>query len=123
MSFVHEDFFVSDGYSEEATIAAASGIHGELKFRFRPMMHGQREKWSEELQRTSQGAASSIMAKAIGEHLLSWSLPVEPKPDLVRTLRPQLLDKIYSTIAGYRPSDCADDNAGSFNEETDLKNS
>ena len=122
MSFVHQDFFLSDGYSEEATIAAAPGIHGELSFRFRPMMHSQREKWSEELQRTSQGEASNIMAKAIGEHLLSWSIPLDVKPDLLRTLRPSLLDKIYSTIAGYRPSDRAQDNAGSFDEAADLKN-
>ncbi|QDU76435.1 hypothetical protein Pan97_34840 [Bremerella volcania] len=122
MNFDHKDFFVSDGYSEEATIAAAKGIHGELRFRYRPMLHNQREKWAEDLQRTHQGETSNVMAKAIGEHLLTWSLPIDVKPDLLRTLRPQLLDKIYSTIAGYRPSDSADDNAGSFDEAADLKN-
>lgn len=103
--------FLDDGYTEKGYIAAEPGLHGALRFEFRPMLLAQRtpllDRW-EKLEPTKRDA---IMAEFVTPNLLSWSLTdargatVPISAANVLRLRPALQGKLVNVIMGLAAGD------------------
>lgn len=122
MSTNQPGYLIDDGYTQRSTIAAVPGVHAGMTFSFRPAIHEEREALSDAIQRARGGKISEVMHKAVLDHVVAWDAPLELKAEQVRRLRPSLIDKLYSSIIGMRPSDDPADDAHAFDEAADAKN-
>lgn len=108
-----EDPVIRDGFTQRGYVKAVEGLHGELKFNFRPMLPEEVEELEALRDTANQNNASKIRSK-IGEELAkrltSWSVQFEDKPAEisplnVRSLRTSLQTKVYNIVAGFAPTD------------------
>ena len=103
--------FIDDGYTEDGYLAAEKGFHGELSFRFRPMLPEQRDGIDQVTIKEGSVKGCKAIATAIANKVSSWSLKNAKGEDVPITpanagrLRPRLFDKLWAVIAGRMPSD------------------
>ncbi|MCC9608518.1 hypothetical protein LOC68_09870 [Blastopirellula sp. JC732] len=106
------DFFLDDGYFETGHISALDGVHGELHFVYRPMIHADKEAYYE-LAKRADVAPTTAIATFVTRHLQEWSLARPIEVEQVERLRPRLLERLFYIVMGEIASD---------QEATDLKN-
>ena len=126
--------FIDDDYTEEGYIAIEAGYHEPLEFTFRPVLADKREAVSTLMNnadpdRVIRGyeMAAQVMAT---DSLKSWSLKnrhgnaVPITAVNLRKVRGMLFDKLWLTVAGFRPSDVRPDGTPprKVNLEADAKN-
>lgn len=100
---------IRDGFTQEAYIAERPGLHGELRFSYRPMLpesvddieaHRSTKKGSEDTKLVAAAVADRIVRLEDGV-----GTEIEPTVESVRRLRYGILYKVYNIIAGFEPSD------------------
>lgn len=102
---------IPDGYTENGFIAEAPGLHGELRFAYRPMLSEERDTIDRAAQASPVSQVHAMYRKALAMRLQSWSevddkgVPSPINDATLKRLRPTLFDKLYNTVAGYRASD------------------
>ena len=107
--------FIEDGYTEDGYLAAEKGLHGDLSFKFRPLLPEQRDAIDEVT--LKQGASKGVKAicGALADRVQSWDVKdskggdVPIKPESFGKLRPRLFDKLWAVVAGRYPSDVKPD--------------
>lgn len=118
---------IDDGYTCDACISQVDGIHGTLEFTYRPMTHEERDQVARALAAQNNAkSATEILAKVIAEHVTGWNIPADISIANVKRIVPNLFDKLYSVVAGSRPSDplpASGDKPEGYDEGKDLKNS
>lgn len=104
--------YIPDGYIEEGYIRGVAGLHGSVRFTFRPMrvveqatLFGQRMlSLPEELQ-------DRRCADVLCSHLISWSVadangrPLELTAENILRLKPALFQRLLAIVSGIEPSD------------------
>lgn len=102
--------FIEDGYNESGYISAEEGIHGALEFEYRPMIPSVQGRILEK--KETEAFVDAVCKALIREsHLKSWSLKdskgtaVPLTEANLKRIKPRLFDKLWTTIAGLRPSD------------------
>ena len=113
MSQNHETIldFICDGYSERALVKAVPRIHGDFRFRFRPMLVADKNQILESAQKKPAKDADRILAAAMKVRLEEWSLTdrsgnsVPITESNILRLKPQLFNKLFWIIAGTEASD------------------
>jgi hypothetical protein len=116
--------YIDDGYVEDGYLAAEKGMHGELSFRFRPLLPEQRDGIDQVTIKEGSVKGCRAIAAAVAKQLQSWSLKDKSGGDVsitvgnVSRLRPRLFDKLWAVIAGRIPSevkpDAAAEDAGDY---------
>jgi hypothetical protein len=100
------NYVPDDGYNEPGYIKAVSGIHGPLRFKFRPMLPTDRatilisgSKLAPDLQQRSY-------AQAMRSRMVSWDLkdahgnPAPITDEVMCRLKPKLFGRLFDVIAG-----------------------
>lgn len=107
MSYTH----IRDGFTRRGFIKEIPGLHGELRFEYRPMLPEQRNA-VRRLAGEAKGDKGDLMLRtAIAEHLVDWSASddagksVKADADGVRRLPPALYDRLYLIVSGMDASD------------------
>lgn len=111
--------YIPDGYELDGYIAAAKGVHGPVRFKYRPMTIDERDEVRELIQGSKSKDYNPVIRAALAEHLKGWDVkPPGAKPDAapvpitigsIRGLLPQVFDKMFFIVCGDRPSDIPDD--------------
>jgi len=105
------NFISSDGYTENGYIAAVNGLHGELRFTFRPLLVQEQAKWVKGANNMQSEAWNRQCAVLMCERIKSWSLTTDDDKPLAVTanwilrLKPALFSKLYGILLGTEPSD------------------
>lgn len=101
-----------DGYTRSAYIAPVLNLHGEVRFKFRPMIHETREKLNESLQNAKTILdAQKLIIGMISGRVTEWSISGKDKsllprdPATVRLLLPRLIERFYAIISGREGGD------------------
>lgn len=100
---------IEDGYTADGFIAEAPGLHGALKFKYRPMLPETRDRCQRAMADVAKGHKES--REQIKRHLVEWDLKRNDGTDatitvdIIGRLQPLLQDKLYSIVAGNMPSD------------------
>lgn len=103
--------YINDGYTEEGFVAAVPGLHGELRFTFRPFTVEERAQVTNGLRNVQPHLHNRKYAIEAAKKITAWSLrdgadkPVEVKADTVYAIRPALFDRLIDILLGYKPSD------------------
>lgn len=112
--FLNEsDAVIRDGMSQSGYIEALAGVHGELRFSYRPMLAEDVEAFEVYRDRhgtTDPKGTTVEMSRLLADHLVSWSVSEDGRPvpvsmDNVRRLRYRLLGRVYQIVAGLSGSD------------------
>jgi len=102
---------IQAGYTEKGFVKAEKGIHGELRFEFRPVLVTDRSAHVSAIDGMKADAFDRKTAEVIEQHLISWDVtnakgqPVPPTRINILRLKPRLFAKLYSIILGFEPSD------------------
>ncbi len=105
--------FIDDGYTEPGNIDADPGIHGPLKFEYRPMVPAVQGRLLEKKGSDEFNAMTCRLLGGKDALLKSWTLVNSKKEPVVISeanlarVRPGLFDKLWQIIAGIRASDGA----------------
>lgn len=101
-----------DGYTRSGYIAPVLNLHGEVRFKFRPMIHETREKLNESLQNSKTVLdAQKLIVGMISGRITEWSICGKDKSGLtidantVRRLLPRLIERFYAIISGREGGD------------------
>jgi hypothetical protein len=104
-------FIPDDGYTESGFIRARAGLHGALRFRYRPMLVEDRSRILGEFEHLRPEAAELKAAGEIHRRLVWWDLcdgqskPVPISLDVVRRLKPAVFARVWAIVLGTEPSD------------------
>ena len=125
MSGNHQlNFVPDDGYTELGFIKATPGLHGDLRFTFRPFLVEERSKLLRQIENLDQEKQDAIVAQTFYERLTQWDLtdqkgtrvPVSLRA--ARRLKPTLFYRLWAILLGTDASDL--DPEWSTEETTDL---
>lgn len=102
-----EDPIVRDGFTQRGYIKAVEGLHGELRFTFRPMLPEDvevLEAFRDRYGVTSPDKARAKIAIETFKRLAGWSVMADGKPlplseGNVRRMRMPLQSKLYHIVA------------------------
>lgn len=103
--------YINDGYTEEGYIALVPGLHGELRFTFRPFLVEERSQVTAGLREVKAELHNRKYAIEAAKKVVAWNLTdsggkaVEVKADNVYRLRPALFDRLIDIMLGMKPSD------------------
>lgn len=105
------DYVPDDGYTELGFIEAVSGLHGLLRFEYRPFVMAERTKLFTKLQKLPDHEEDLMVAKVLVERLRGWSLedrdgePASISLPIVGNLRPALFSRLWGIVSGVFASD------------------
>lgn len=112
-----------DGYTLEAYISEAPGIHSAVRFTYRPMLHSQRYPIAVALSEKPPVEGSSLMARAVAQFVQTWNITgaksgeFAVSADNAARLKPALLEHIYAIVSGRVASDTDPDKPKETGEE------
>lgn len=66
--------YINDGYTEEGFIAAVPGLHGELRFKYRPFLVEEEFVLSTAAEKMDPAKGHRAYVSAIAARLVEWSL-------------------------------------------------
>jgi hypothetical protein len=118
----HQYTHIRDGFTRRSFIKEVPGLHGELRFSYRPMLPEQRNAVRRLVSGEKGDKGDVLLRTAIAEHLVDWSATdddgrsVKIGPEGVRRLPPALYDRLYLIVSGMDASDPEPD--ASDEEET-----
>lgn len=104
-------FVPSDGYTEPGYIAEVPGIHGAVRFKFRPMLSEKRSRVMDGLKEKKAAEQDAIVAKTLAEYVVEWDLtdakgkPVGRTPDTFRRIKPKLFYRLWDIVLGFDATD------------------
>lgn len=113
-------FVPSDGYTEPGYIAEVPGIHGAVRFKFRPMRCEVRSRIMDGLKEKKSAEQDTIVAKMLAEHVVEWDVTdgkgkeVSRTVDNFRRLKPKLFYRLWDIVLGFD----ATDTDPAWNDET-----
>lgn len=100
--------FIRDGISQDGYIAEVNGIHGEVSFKYRPMLGQHAEMYADLIEKavaSDPQAAYLKMVDIVSDYLQEWDQPMELNKDSVRRLKQRIMIRIYRIIRGDQKSD------------------
>jgi hypothetical protein len=102
--------YIPDGYTRKGLIAAVPGLHGALKFEYRPLLRDEREALYRESNKRSPAEFNGLIRKMLVKQLVSWDAKHDEKElpidnETLRRLQPALSTKLENIVAGYSPTD------------------
>jgi hypothetical protein len=98
-----DSVFIDDGQTREGFVAAKAGLHGELKFQFRPALAEERFQFARENDADGRAYARRA-AKLLEKHVTGWSSQVALKLDHLLKLHPDVLNAMLDQVLGYSPA-------------------
>ena len=104
-------FVPSDGYTEPGYVAELPGIHGAVRFKFRPMRAEVRSRVMDGMKEKKTAEQDAIVAKMLAEHVVEWDLTdakhqsVPRTVDTVRRLKPKLFYRLWDIVLGFDATD------------------
>ena len=96
---------ISDGYTEPGYIAAREGMHGELRFAYRPMLPEQVDEVAAILDQGNVARSHETVRGVLVRQLQEWSESEPVSAASLRKLRPALWNRLYLIVSGRQPSD------------------
>lgn len=118
------NFVPDDGYTEKGFIKATPGLHGDLRFEYRPFLVEERSKLLRQLESLAQEKQDAIVAKTFSERITAWDLQdkdgkeIPVSMNVARRLKPSLFYRLWAIILGTDASDL--DPEWSNEQKTDL---
>lgn len=112
--------FIPDGYTRRGYVAAIPGLHGAIRFEYRPMLPRERNSINAAIRREAKAEKTDALeSAALAKQLLSWDCEYpDDGPDVaqrgqpmpvtaanVQRLVPYLFDKLYMIVSGMDASD------------------
>ena len=97
--------FISDGYTEPGYIAAVDGMHGELRFTYRPMLPEEVDQIQAVLDQENVARSHEAIRGVLVRQVKTWSDALPVTADSLRTIRPALWNRLYLIVSGRQPSD------------------
>lgn len=103
--------YLTDGYTEKGFIAEVVGLHGDLRFEYRPLLVSQEAALYELAQASNQAEFQEAVGKLLVRQLVSWSLkdnkgtPIQITEANVMRLRPRLFNRLFSIVRGTEPTE------------------
>lgn len=101
----HKNTIPSDGYTEPGYVAERPGLHGELRFVFRPMLVEDQSKIMRALEKASNDGWAVKAARVVADRVREWSLTEPIKAEQVLRLKPALFSRLYGIVLGTDASD------------------
>ncbi len=105
------NFIPDDGYTEKAYIQLSLGMHGELRFSYRPMLVENRSAVLRSFDKMTAEAADIKSSDLMAEHITEWDVKdargeiVPVSVDVMRRIRPQLFYRMWGIMLGTGASD------------------
>ena len=108
------DVIPDDGYTEPGYIKAMSGVHGEIRFSYRPMLIQEQSKATAEAAEAGRGKPDRydrVCAEKLAKHLLSWSItgphgePLAIEVNTLLRVKPMAFLRLWSIVLGTQASD------------------
>jgi hypothetical protein len=102
---------IRDGFTRKGFIKEVAGLHGELRFNYRPMLPEQRNAVRRLVSGEKGDKGDVLLRTAIAEQLVDWSAEndegrsIAIGPEGVRRLPPALYDRLYLIVSGMDASD------------------
>ena len=103
--------YIPDGYTQPGYIEAVAGLHGSLRFSYRPYTSEERAKTMLPINQASPDRRPTLYMQAIIKKLTAWDLVDQKEQALpisiatLRVLVPTLFDVLVDVVLGFRPSD------------------
>ncbi len=97
--------FINDGYTETGFVAAVDGMHGELRFTYRPMLPEEVDAVQAVLDQDNVARAHEAIRGVLVKQVKGWSDKLPITADSLKTIRPLLWNRLYMIVAGRSPSD------------------
>ena len=96
---------ITDGYTEAGYIAAKEGLHGALRFQFRPMLPEQVDEIGAILDQENVARSHAAIRGVLVRQLVSWSEKADISAEALGQLRYALWNRIYLIVSGRQASD------------------
>lgn len=103
---------ITDGYTQKGFIVAVPGVHGCLRFTFRPIGSKQNAIFRDKLIKAQKPSEQIQLGnELIVDRLVSWEMVNDSGESVpisigsIEIVKSQLVDKLFDTILGTRPSD------------------
>lgn len=104
--------YIPDGYTEEGYIREVPGLHGPVRFTFRPMLVVQRAGlFGQRTLSLPDELQDRRCADVLCAQLVSWSVtdsegrPLAVTAENILRLKPALFQRILAIVSGVEPSD------------------
>ena len=124
------DNIIEDGFTQDGFVQSVEGLHGEMRFRFRPMLPEDVEVLEVMREREGERDPKAVrvkLAKEMAARITAWdqmlksNAPAPVSETVIRRLKPALQAKMYNIIAGIRPTDLDPARAQNQNIEDELQ--
>lgn len=108
------DVIPDDGYTEPAYIKAMNGVHGEIRFTYRPMLIQEQSKATAEAAEAGRAKPERydrVCAERLAKHLLSWSIrgadgrPLAIEVNTLLRIKPMVFLRLWAIVLGTQASD------------------
>jgi hypothetical protein len=108
------DIIPDDGYTEPGYIKAIVGIHGDIRFTYRPMLIQEQSKATAEAGEAGRGKPERydrVCAEKLAHHLLTWSLrdssgtPLAIEINTLLRIKPMAFLRLWAIVLGTQASD------------------
>lgn len=102
---------IRDGFTRTSFIKEVPGLHGELRFSYRPMLPEERNALRRVIGEAAGDKGNMLLQAALTKHLVDWNATddqgdaVKISQDGVRRLPPALYDRLYLIVSGIDASD------------------
>lgn len=104
--------YIPEGYTEEGYIREAPGLHGPVRFTFRPMSVVERAAlFSQRMLALPEELQDRRCADVLCGQLVSWSVldaqgePLALTAENILRLKPALFQRLLAIVSGLEPSD------------------
>lgn len=103
--------YIPDGYSQDAYLRESPGLHGEMRFRYRPMLVEEKNQIVAAADKKGAGQGDMLLAEAVARRIVEWDVRdaqgavIPITADTVRRLRPTLFNRVFWVIAGVESAD------------------
>jgi len=123
----NDPVFIDDGYTEAGYIAAVPGLHGALRFKFRPMTRMERMGNLSRLSKCRDDEQAEQKAvEFLAKRILEWDAGRPVTVAALKGLHPELLTRLAQVVNSFSPSDpdpeSAEPPATDETREADAKN-
>lgn len=109
-----DTIYLHDGYTASGYVKAVPGLHGAVRFQFRPLMVSERSAWlvlAEKAEKSSPGGSDKETARIVATRIKSWDVKDKDgnaapiSPESVLRLQPRLYQRVVGIVAGSEPTD------------------
>ena len=111
-----EPTYLHDGFTRKGYIKAVPGLHGPLRFEFRPLMVEERDAWMVQSSKAGPLGEAKATARIMASRLQAWDLkdaegkPVPRTAENVLRLPVHTYSRLVGIIAGHEATDLDEEN-------------